>query len=73
MEDSMKTARLSRIGALASFSVLALMLLMSSVAFAQTGTSSLRGTITDFEGKRSFRSSGHHHQRAEELYANANY
>ena len=37
--------------ALVIFSVLAFMLLMSSVAFAQTGTSSLRGTITDLQGR----------------------
>src|SRR5215211_3877129 len=51
MEDSMKTASLSLQKALVIFSVLAFALLMSSVAFAQTGTSSLRGTITDTQGR----------------------
>jgi len=45
----MKTARLSK--ALVIFSIFAFTLLMSSVAFAQTGTSSLRGTITDLQGR----------------------
>src|SRR6476619_4952403 len=49
MEDRMKTARLSK--ALVIFSIFAFTLLMSSVAFAQTGTSSLRGTITDLQGR----------------------
>src|SRR5215217_2103078 len=51
MEDRMKTARLSFNKALVIFSILVFTLLMSSVAFAQTGTSSLRGTITDLQGR----------------------
>jgi hypothetical protein len=51
MEDSMKTASPALNKALVIFSVFAFMLLMSSVAFAQTGTSSLRGTITDLQGR----------------------
>ena len=47
----MKTVTLSPGRALGFFSVLALMLMMSSVAFAQTGTSSLRGTVTDLQGR----------------------
>ena len=47
----MKTARLSLNKALLIFSILAFTLLMSSVAFAQIGTSSLRGTITDLQGR----------------------
>ncbi|HEX6717895.1 MAG TPA: carboxypeptidase-like regulatory domain-containing protein, partial [Pyrinomonadaceae bacterium] len=47
----MKTVTLSPGRALGFFSVLALALMMSSVAFAQTGTSSLRGTVTDLQGR----------------------
>ena len=36
---------------LSIISVLSFMLLMSSVAFAQTGSSSLRGTVTDAQGR----------------------
>jgi len=47
----MKTASPALNKAVLIFSVLAFTLLMSSVAFAQTGTSSLRGTITDLQGR----------------------
>src|SRR5829696_8812813 len=47
----MKTVRLSLNKALVVFSMLALLLLTASVAFAQTGSSSVRGTITDLQGR----------------------
>src|SRR5690349_27640 len=51
MEECMKPVRLSLSKALAVFSAFALALLTASVAFAQTGSSSLRGTITDTQGR----------------------
>jgi hypothetical protein len=51
MEDSMNTVHLSIRRAISIFSVFALALLTSSVAFGQTGSSSLRGTISDLQGR----------------------
>ena len=45
----MNTVRLSLRRILVVTSVLALALLTASVAFAQTGSSSLRGTVTDLQ------------------------
>ena len=47
----MKPVRLSLHNALAVFSAFALALLTASFAYAQTGSSSLRGTITDTQGR----------------------
>ncbi|HEU4833008.1 MAG TPA: carboxypeptidase-like regulatory domain-containing protein [Pyrinomonadaceae bacterium] len=47
----MKPVKLSLHKALAIFSVVALALLTANVALAQTGSSSLRGTITDLQGR----------------------
>ncbi len=47
----MRKVRLSPISALSICGALALTLLTSSVTFAQTGSSSLRGTITDLQGR----------------------
>ena len=47
----MKPVKLSLDKALVVFSVFALALLTASVAFAQTGSSSVRGTITDLQGR----------------------
>lgn len=47
----MNTVRLSLRRVLVVISVLALALLTASVSFAQTGSSSLRGTITDLQGR----------------------
>jgi len=47
----MKPVRLSLPNALAVFSVFALALLTASVAYAQTGSSSLRGTVIDTQGR----------------------
>lgn len=47
----MKKVRPSTSKGLLFFSLLSLVLLVSSVAFAQTGSSSLRGTVTDLQGR----------------------
>ncbi|HEV8430132.1 MAG TPA: carboxypeptidase-like regulatory domain-containing protein [Pyrinomonadaceae bacterium] len=47
----MKTVRLSLHRVLVVVSVLALALLTASVVFAQTGSSSVRGTVTDLQGR----------------------
>jgi len=51
MEDSMNTLRLSRQRVFVVFSALALALLTASIAIAQAGSSSVRGIVTDLQGR----------------------
>jgi Carboxypeptidase regulatory-like domain len=51
MEDSMNTLSLSRKRVFVFFSALALALLTASIAFAQSGSSSVRGIVTDLQGR----------------------
>src|SRR5690349_22209909 len=51
MEDSMNTVRHSLRRVFVVFSALVLVLLTASIIFAQSGSSSVRGTVTDLQGR----------------------